>query len=194
MLRVTIILCSVLVCSAVWGYSTTNADQNPLIEESSAIVVGIIEEQLSVIRPDKIAGASKIRPDGRVMTELPNPSEYMVGSLYRFRVDEVIKKDRGVKKGYVISIFVPGRGTTTHSPAFVKGQRFLIFLSALKEDDKEYEGTSVVNVRNASAGGKRFNPRDIYGVVSGLRGAVPITTENRAIVNEIRAAVRATRR
>src|SRR5262249_36110881 len=64
-----------------------------LATTSSLVVIGIIDESSLVIRADREVSKPKPQPNGQVIVELQNPADYVLGSLVRLRVKEVIKQN-----------------------------------------------------------------------------------------------------
>jgi len=189
-MRIAIRLSVIFIGSFVLASATNLPAQDAPVKESTVIAVGVVQEILSIIRPDKLSHTRTLA-DGRKIVELPIPAEYMAGTLYRVRVEDVIKGERKVGKGTVISVLIGGSGSL-HALVLVKDQRFVIFLSPLKGDD-EYKGTLVMSHDNNLSSSKQFNAKGSYVVVSGRAGVIPVTATNRKMINEVKAAVRNSR-
>src|SRR2546430_2285259 len=183
-------LCLVLISSVGLASAANVPAQNAPVRESTVIAIGVLQEVLSVIRPDKLS-RTRTLPNGRREVVLPNPAEYMAGTLYRLRAENVIKGERKVRKGMIMNVFIAGSGSL-HDPLLVKGQRFVLFLSPLKGDE-DYKGTLVMTDNNSLVGSKQFNPIGSYILVSGRESAIPVTSANQKIISEVKAAVRNTR-
>lgn len=160
-----------------------------LIRESDAIVIGSIESRVWVVRPDKMTSTTKNLPNGKTVAELPNPADYVVGTIYRVRVNEIVKKNRNIRAAGWINIFVTGRSAMEGEASFVEKQKYLIFLSPLQQDNEKFSGTMIYNPANPSARQVRFNPQSSYTVVRRGNGVVEITGKNLRLINEVKAAV-----
>jgi hypothetical protein len=77
------------------------------------IVTGVVRSSSWVIHPEKRVTATTSLPDGKVIVKLPNPAEYVVGTIFRVEVRRVMKKHGKIKVGSQISVLVPGFMTTS---------------------------------------------------------------------------------
>lgn len=181
----------VLACSPIRPQSPgLKVTYGSLADQSSVVVVGVVEATQWVIRPDRRRSKTTPLAGGRQIVELQDPSEYMVGRIARLRVSEVLKGGAKVKAGSVVSVFVPGLFGGENAPALAERQKYVIFLSPMKANAGEFAGT-VVYQPGASPGGEpQFVPKSHYVVVGDRQGAVPVAAENSSLVNQIRGAVR----
>jgi hypothetical protein len=169
-------------------------DPRGLAKYSAPVVIGVVEGPWRmVIRPDKLPKIGQVKPQGNgtYTVELPRRQlDYMVGYIFRVRVQEVLKPDREVRTGQTIQVFAPFslEGGVSLPPK----QRFLLALAGFSPKDEDFKKTSVLRVGQAlSQQGESFDVRARYYVVSGnASGAVAVTDKNRKLIQEIRAAVR----
>jgi hypothetical protein len=124
---------------------------------------------------------------------LPNPADFVIGRIVRMRIDAVIKPDGGVKPRTTINIFVSGASPREGTPSFVQGQRYLVFLSPLKELARNLRGTAVYKPKFPSAKEVPFDAKSSYVVVGNDYGVIQFTPTNLRAIEEIKAAVRASR-
>jgi hypothetical protein len=162
---------------------------NVMGQESALIVTGVVESKAWVVYPDKMETTEKPVPNGNVRLELPNPAEYVVGSIFLVNVEQVIQKQGKVTAGSQFSVFVPGF-MTTERPALVEKQSFLLFLSPLEPDSERFAGTITYKPSEPLDSKARFNPQSSYGVVRGPNGAIRISSDNNTVVDEVKAALR----
>jgi hypothetical protein len=163
-------------------------DWADLAKESSTVIVGIAEEQLTVVHPDKMVTRSKQLPDGKVLVELPDRADYAVGRIVRLRVVDVLKRDAKVRPHGVISVFVPGASLTDVSPAFEDGQQYLLFLSHLARDAEGIAGATIHH-DTPSPWEERFSAASYYVVVKENAGMVHLSSENLELLDRVRAAL-----
>lgn len=178
-----------LVCIPDGGQFNGNSqDWVALAGNSTAVIVGVAEKQLTVVHPDRMVTTSKPLPDGKVLVELPNRADYVEGRVIRIRIVEVLKRDGKTKANGVISIFVPGATLTDVSPAFEEGQHYLVFLSRLAADPQKFAGATIHHDA-PSAWEERFNPKSQYVIVQDSGGLVHLSDQNMKVMDEVRAAL-----
>ena len=132
MLRIITLLHLALTCSNAHAQSAARSEWSKMAQESSAVIVGTVDEVAWVVRPDKMMSAMR----GNTVVDLPNPSDYVVGRVVQVRLSEVIKGSGEVKKGGVITLYLPGRLPNEGEPVIKKNQSYLLFLTRLKDDEK----------------------------------------------------------
>ena len=185
MLSATLLLC--LGCFVNSNQLTgISRDWAALAGDSTAIIVGTAEKQLAVVHTDKMATRSRQLPDGKVLVELPNRSDYIEGRVVRIRIAEVLKRDAKVKAHGVISIFIPGASLTDMSPAFEEGQQYLVFLSRLAPTSGSFVGATIHHDA-PSPWEERFIPTSHYALVGGAGGLLHLTDENLKVIDQIKA-------
>jgi hypothetical protein len=185
MLSATLLLC--LGCFANSSQLTGNSrDWAALASDSTAIIVGTAEKQFAVVHADKMQTRSKPLPDGKVLVELPDRSDYMEGRVVRIRIAEVLKRDGKVKAHGVISIFIPGSSLTDMSPSFEEGQQYLVFLSRLGATSASFVGATIHHDA-PSPSEERFTPASHYALVGGTGGLLHLTDENMKVIDQIKA-------
>lgn len=155
-----------------------------LATTSSLVVIGLIDESSLVIRPDREVSKAKPLSNGQVIVELQNPADYILGSLVRLRVKEVIKQNGTVKAGETINIFLPGFFRPASQPILAEKQSYIVFLSPLK-DSKELSA-SLVHEQTTPPKNVPFPLKSNYAVNGDANGAVPVTDENKELIKRIR--------
>ena len=145
-------------------------------KEPFAILIGRATSTSSLIRPEKLYGTGQ---------NLPQASEYRAGTIYRFRIDEVIKGNRTIRSGQTISVLIPGPGNVSHSVWLSAQRQYLIQLGSLVDVEK-YKGTVVMGVADPSATKEPFDPHDVYTLISNVNSAVPVTEDNKELIKRIR--------
>jgi hypothetical protein len=133
-----------------------------------------------------MATRSKQLPDGKVLVELPDRSDYIEGRVVQVRIVEVLKRDAKVKAHGVISIFIPGASLTDMSPSFEEGQQYLVFLSRLGAASGNFAGATIHHDA-PSRSEERFIPASHYALVGGTSGLLHLTDENMKVVDQIKA-------
>ncbi len=168
-------------------------DPRGVMTYSAPVVIGIVEEPWQrVIRPDKLSrgGAVKQQPNGTYTVEIPQmSSDYLVGYIFRVRVQEVLKPDRRVRIGQTIEVFAPF--SLESGVSLPPKQRFLLALAHFSPKKEDFEKTKVLKVgQSLFEQGIAFNLNARYYLVaSDSNGAVAITDKNRKLIQEIRAAI-----
>ena len=189
MLRESVAACVLLLCPLGLSQTLNRPDWSIMCQDSPMIVMGVVETSAWVIRPEKRFTESKTLPDGKVIVNLPNPAEFVVGSIFRIDVQQVIKKHGKIKTGSLISVFVPGF-MTSEQPSIVKKQNYLLFLSPLEVDSEQFAGTITYKPSEGRESEAPFKPQSVYGVVRGPNGAVHISSDNLTVVDEVKAAMK----
>jgi hypothetical protein len=196
MLRFFLLVLFVIGITAPVEAQVPGVDPRGLAAHGSPVIIGVVEEPwFRVIRPDKLAAQkviSRRQPDGRYIAELPQRSlDYLVGYIFRVKVQEVLKRDRWVRVNQTIEIFSPFQ--LEGGASFPKGQQVLLVLAPFTPKKEDFEKTSVVrHGESLSRGGAPFNLRTrYYSVPSEANGVVEITEKNKKLIEEIRAAIRA---
>jgi hypothetical protein len=158
-----------------------------LATTSSLVVIGIIDESSLVIRSDKEISKPKPQPNGQVIVELQNPADYILGSLVRLRVKEVIKQNGTVKPGETINIFLPGFFRPADQPILAEKQSYMAFLSPLKES-KELSA-SLVHEETTPPKNVPFPLKSNYSVNGDANGALHVTPETNRLIKQVRIAI-----
>lgn len=196
MLRAFLILLFVIGVAVPVDAQSPGINPCGLAAHGSPVIIGLVEESLlTVIRPDKLA-AQKVtvirQPDGRYIAELPQrPLDYLVGYIFRVKVQEVLKRDRWVRVNQTIEVFSPFQ--LEGGASLPKDQQFLLVLAPFTPKKEDFAKTSVVrHGESLSRAGTPFNMRTrYYSVAAEANGAVEITEKNKKLIEEIRAAIRA---
>ena len=162
-------------------------DWKRLIKNSRLIVTGQVEEILYVVDEKKIV-ADKPAPDGIV--QLPNMKELVRGVLVRLRIEKTISGAKERKNLQTVSIYVHEGyfSSDASTPRFVKGKKYLVFLSPLEETEAVKESI-VVDPSNLSKGGPQFDYKTVFKVTEKAKGYFNLTETNEHIVDEVRDMV-----
>jgi len=158
-----------------------------LATTSSLVVIGIVDESSLVIRPDREISKAKPLSNGQVIVELQNPADYVLGSLVRLRLKEVIKQNGTVKSSETINIFLPGFFPAEGQPVLAEKQSYLVFLSPLK-GSKELSA-SLVHEETTPAKNVPFPLKSSYAVNGEANGALHVTPENNRLIKQVRTAI-----
>lgn len=152
---------------------------------SDAVVIGVVEERLKLIRPEKY----KPNSDGSI----PSDREFTVGELFRVKVTQKLKgKIRGEKeeKNKYIYIFIP-YGMGLHNPGnlLLESEEYVFFLEP-NMNEKEFIGLETVEFRpNADSIRKAFEMKSTYLIVYGQGGIVQIKADKAKLIKEIKNAM-----
>ena len=163
-----------------------------LARKSDAVIVAVVESKAWVVRPEKMLAGQKTLPNGNIEVGISNPRDYVVGSLYSVRVEQILKKDHTVRTHRTLRVFVQGFMASAHEggAALVPGGRYLVFLERLNLEDGTFSGTKVHKPETKSAKGENFDPKSSYAIVQPGNGAVQITKKNFEIVRQVKAFLR----
>jgi len=167
------------------GQSMPKEYWKELVDHSKVIVVGAVEENYRVIRPEKF----QLSPDN------PNPTDkdIYVGRVFRVKITETLKgkiktKKIGEDKYANIFLYWTGGVPSMGEPALFKGKEYVIFLEP--NNDKELEGKETVEfIPNKKPIRKPFDYKSSYVVVNGFRGSVTIKTDKKRLIKEIKRAI-----
>ena len=160
-----------------------------MIPDSALIIVGTAESRSRVVHPDKMVVTSKPQPDGAFIAELPDPKDYIVGTIHHIRVDQVIKRHSRIKTDDVVDVFIPGV-MTTDQPLLIDGKRYLLFLSPVQVGDgldQRFAGTILQTPSDPSSKGRKFKPNRAYNII--WNGWVKISPANTNVIQEVEAAL-----
>jgi hypothetical protein len=154
---------------------------------SSLVAIGIVDESSLVIRSDKEVSKAKPLSNGQVIVELQNPADYIMGSLVRLRLKEVIKQNGTVKPGETINIFLPGFFSAEGQPILEEKQSYMVFLSPLK-GSKEVSA-SLVHEETTPPKNVPFPLKSSYAINGDVNGALHVTPENHHLIKQVRKAI-----
>lgn len=167
------------------GQSMPKEYWKEIADHSKLIIVGTVEEDYRVIRPEKY----QLNPDGSAPTE----REIYVGRVFRVKIAETLKgkiksKKNGENKYTNVFLYwvtgVPAMG----DPILFKGEEYVLFLKP--NNDKELEGKETVEfIPNKKAIRKPFDNKSSYLVVDGFSGAVTIKNNKIKLIKEIKRAI-----
>jgi hypothetical protein len=195
MIRFALVICCFLVHSINTAQSpNTRLEWGELSGKSRAVIVGVVDKVSLVIRSDKGISKVKALPNGNAVVELQDPTNYVVGRLFRLRVKEVLKSNGSIRIGGFVNVLIPGPYTTEGQPALIEKKTYVVFLSQLNGDASEFR-TAVVYEPGTSINKRaQFAPRYSYRITDDNNGAVDISAPDSKIVNEIKAALRSGQR
>ena len=145
-------------------------------ESSLAILIGRVSSTSSLVRPEKLYGSGQT---------LPQRSEYMVGTIYKFRIDEVVRGNKSIRPGQTVSVLIPGSGNISDRAVLFAQRKYLLQLSSLADAEK-YKGTVVMNLAQPSAAKQPFDSQNVFTLLSDVNNAVPVTEENKELIEKIR--------
>lgn len=193
MLRIFMLITCVLVGTLAARAQAPGVDPRGVAEHSATVVIGVVDEPLRmVIRPDRVAKTTdKVQPDGTYIVELPQrPLDYLVGYIFRVRIQEVLKSNNQLRANQMIEVFAPFK--LEGGVSLSRGQRFLLSLAAFIPTKKQFGETKVLKVgQSPSTQGTSFDLRSTYHtVVADSDGAVLISEKNRGLVDDIRILLR----
>src|SRR5258708_787576 len=103
-----------------------NPDRVQLADNSKAVVVAVLEETLPVVKGDKEVTKTRTTETGKILVEFQNPSEFLLGRLAKFRIENSIRSDGSLKTGGVVNIFLPYAYPNESHPILIKGQTYLL--------------------------------------------------------------------
>jgi len=95
-----------------------------------------LEETSPVVRGDKEITKTRTNDTGQIFVEFQNPSEFLLGRLAKFRIENSIRSDGTLKTGGVVNVFLPYAYPHENHPILIKGQTYLLFPNALKRTKK----------------------------------------------------------
>jgi hypothetical protein len=182
---ILVISFTIFIALSVQGQSMPKEYWKEIANYSEAIVVGTVEEDYRVIRPEKFKPNSD--------NSFPTESEIYVGRVFRVKITKKLKgkietEKFGENKYANIFLYwisgIPGIG----KPKLLKGKEYVLFL--VPNNDKELEGKETVEFRpNNEIIRKPFDYKSSYLVAEGFRGTVEIKTDKKKLITEIKRAI-----
>lgn len=155
------------------------------IKDSSVIVIGVVSGTADLIRADKLTTTARTLPNGNEIAELPQRSEYYVGTIYQVRIIEIIKGNKMARSGQTITILIPGPGNVSDSVVLFAQRKYLLQLSSLVDAEK-YKGTVVMDLAHSSEAKQPFDSQNVFMPVNHFNNAVPVTEDNKELIERIR--------
>lgn len=156
-----------------------------IVNDSKLIIVGTVEENYRVIRPEKY----QLNPDGSAPTE----EEIYVGRVFRVKVTGILKSEKKEKKNIEnkytnVFLYWIGGVPSLSEPIILKGMEYVLFLKP--NDDKELEGKATIEFSpNRKRITKPFDYKSSYLVIHGRRGAVEMNNNKDKLIKEIKKAM-----
>lgn len=175
-MRITLLVCCLSLLALGALAQSAYVDPVTLVKSSPVIVLAEVTDLALVVHPP----TSKEHPH----TPGDLSTKHVVGFLYRLRLEEIVRKDRKLRKGDWINVFV-SYNSFTGGPTLVKGQRYLVLLGTLNPNKDEFAGT-VIRERGKSTP-TPFEPSGMF-VFRGEASAVLVSPKNANIVDSVRKA------
>jgi hypothetical protein len=145
-------------------------------EEPVVVLLGGVSSKLSLVRPDKLYGSEQ---------NLPQPSEYLVGTIYKLRIDEVVRGNKSIRSGQTINVLILGPGNVTHRVVLSAERKYLLQLSSLADAEK-YQGMVVTDLSQPSGTKQPFDSHNVFTPVRDVNNAVPVTEATKELIKRIR--------
>jgi hypothetical protein len=161
------------------------SDGGPTKDDTSVILIGGVSETFDLVRPDKLTGNAQPLPNGNEIAELPKLSEYYAGTIYHVRISEIIKGNKIVRSGQIITVLIPGPPNVSHRVILSAQRKYLLQLASLADPEK-YKGMAVMELGNPSSVKKPFDSDNVFTPVRDFSNAVPVTKETREMIERIR--------
>src|SRR5262249_46032146 len=191
MVRTWLLLCVLLlVVFLLMPYVLLAQKASVQLVNASTILIGTISSTSSLVRLDKLGGSVRTLPNGQQVPELPRQSEYLVGTVYQMRINEIIKGNKMLRSGQTIIILIPGPANVSDRVVLSLQRKYLLKLSSLDEDIEKYKGTALMDLAHPSGVTRQFDSRDVFTVTAEIYSAVPITKENKELIERIRREAR----
>jgi hypothetical protein len=158
--------------------------------KSDTVMLAIVESKAWVVRPEKMVGGQTTLPGGNIEVGIPNPRDYVVGSLFNVRIEQILKKHNRVRTRRTLRIFVPGFMASAHESAtLVLTGKYLLFLERLESEGGTFSGTRVYRPDTKTAREETFDPKSSFIVVESGNGAVQITEKNLKIIDRVKVSL-----
>lgn len=185
------LMCTVLfACLVGPSQSPGPSSLEALPRKSDTVMVAIVESKAWVVRPEKMVGGQTTLPGGNIGVGIPNPRDYVVGSLFNVRIEQILKKHNRVRTSRTLRIFVPGFMASAHeSAALVLTGKYLLFLERLESEGGTFSGTRVHKPDAIAASQEKFDPKSSFTIVQSGNGAVQITEKNLKIIDQVKASL-----
>lgn len=184
----SLLLCSALLTCTIGPLQLSNPPvEQVLNQENSNMIIATVERKYWVVHPDKMTSKGTPLPDGKIAVELPKPQDYVVGSLYNVRVEQILKKGKGATASKSIQIFTPGFMASFHTSApLLEGRKYLLFLELLNPEVGTFSDTKVHKLGADLATAEKFNPKSTFTVIQASNGALEITENNGRVIEEVK--------
>lgn len=155
------------------------------INDPSVIVIGGVLETSDLVRPDKLTVNARTLPNGNEIAELPQLSEYYAGTIYHVRISEIIKGNKLVRSGQIITVLIPGPPNVSHRVTLSAQRKYLLQLASLADAEK-YKGMVVMELGNPSSAKDPFDSHNVFTLVRDVNNAVPVTADTKELIKRIR--------
>lgn len=167
------------------GQTRPGEQWQELDNKSKAIIVGVVENYLQVVRPEKL------KPNSNGSFPNPNPNEYVAGQVYRVKLTGKIKgkvKTQKLGKNEYIYVFTWGRGIPgIGDPILLENKEYVLFLEPNNEE-KELAGTETAEYKPNEIIKKPFDYKSSYLIVR-FGGATEVKGDKNKLVKEIKEAI-----
>lgn len=154
-------------------------------KDSSLTVIGSVSGTLDLVRADKLTANVRTLPNGDKIAELPQRSEYYVGTIYKFQIDEVVRGNKTIRSGQSINVLILGPGSVSHRVVLSAQRKYLLQLSLLDVSEK-YKGTVVMDLAQPSGAKQPFDSQNVFMLIGDINSAVPVTKDTKELVKRIR--------
>lgn len=156
---------------------------------SAAIVVATAREESWIVRKDRMRVGKTQLPDGSVRLRVPWPKDYVVARFVRFDIDEILKWEGQTSASLSIDVYLAGWFPGEHTPIFVKGQQYLLFLKPMRVTAKSFEGLTVIPANEILDEGVQVDPSHFCEVVDGANGTLLINEKNLPLLQAAKQAI-----
>ncbi|HEX8567994.1 MAG TPA: hypothetical protein VF648_20315 [Pyrinomonadaceae bacterium] len=167
------------------GQTRPKEQWQELNSKSKAIIVGVVEDYLQVIRPEKL----KANADGTL--PIPNPNEYVAGQVFRVKLTDRIKgkvKTQRIGNKEYIYVFIWGRGVPgIGDPILLENKEYVLFLEPNNEE-KELAGTETADYKPNEIIKKPFDYKSSYLIIR-FGGATEVKGDKNKLIKEIKRAL-----
>ncbi len=186
------ILSLILICCSALAQTAGRASWKDIAVQSSSAVTGYIENQMLVVRRDKMLTTSD-----KGIVNLPNPKDYVVGNIIQLRLERIVKNDGLLKAGGVVEIFLPGE-PSEGTPILMTKRKYLVLLAPLKSFSKENFKATIFNPKVSPEKEEVIKPATYYSIVNDSNGVQEITARNQksidAAIKEIEMTIQKPRK
>jgi len=157
----------------------------PTHNDASIIVIGGVSETFALVRPDKLTGNTRSLPNGNEIAELPKLSEYYAATIYHVRIGEIIKGNKIVRSGQIITVLIPGPPNVSDRVILSAQRKYVLQLASLADAEK-YKGMVVTDLGNPSSDKKALISQNVFTLISDVNNAIPVTEDNKELIKRIR--------
>jgi hypothetical protein len=170
------------LASVVGLQQTNSSDDNlkSLAANSDVIAIGIVEKSFDVVRPEELKPKTEEKSNTIV---LPNPQKYLVGKIFRIKVNEILKGKNENETVDYLDVFVPGSFWKKGDPLLIEGQEYVFFLKDFKDENGSYSNAAILQTNNKQVA---FNSNSYYSILRGEKGIVEIKSDESSVIQKIK--------